>query len=87
VSPHPLYLGIVRGHWDVKKTIVEEDFIDNEMEQVNMGLAIVTPIDDLGILLHDNEELIKERKQGERDYEKDKSPKNPILGSSGQVGS
>jgi hypothetical protein len=87
-SPHPLYLllGVVRGHWDVNKTIVEEDFIDNEMEQVNMGIAIVTPIDDLGILLH-NEELTKERKQGERDYEKDKSPKNPILGSSGQVGS
>jgi hypothetical protein len=36
-------LGLIRGHWDIKKKD-SPDFADAELRDVNMGMALVTPI-------------------------------------------
>jgi hypothetical protein len=73
----PLYmlLGVIRGHWDIEKKMTKkrEDFIDNELEQVNMGIAIVTPIQDLQSILH-SEEMVKARKEQDKDYAEQMRP-------------
>lgn len=40
-------LGLIRSHWDLKRKHVSLDFGDDELQQVNMGIAQVTPIHDL----------------------------------------
>lgn len=40
-------LGLVRGHWDIKKEQASLDYGDNELKQVNMGIAQITPIHDV----------------------------------------
>ena len=46
-----LLVGLIRGHWDYR-TGPRLAFSENELEQVNMGMAIVTPASELFALLH-----------------------------------
>jgi hypothetical protein len=59
-------LGLIRGHWDLKE-------FDHEYEQMNAGIAIVTPIDELRTLLF-REDLVKERRKEERERAKEQAP-------------
>jgi hypothetical protein len=59
-------LGLIRGHWDYRKKTASIDFEDNELEAVNMGMAIVTPIQELVAILN-SEELAKERRRLDRE--------------------
>jgi hypothetical protein len=44
-------LGVIRGHWDLKRRETSLDFADEELREVNMGMAIVTPIEELSTML------------------------------------
>jgi hypothetical protein len=55
-------LGLIRGHWDYRSSESAIDFSGNELEVVNMGIALVTPIQEAYSLLF-SEELIKQRRQ------------------------
>jgi len=55
-------LGVVRGHWDLKSKASSSDFLGDEDSRLNMGIAIVTPIEELTQLLK-TERLILERRQ------------------------
>ena len=66
-------LGLVRGHWDLKKRETTVGYADDELHQVNMGVAIVTPIQDvIGVLMSD--ELRKKRKEGDQAAAKQMQP-------------
>ena len=54
-------LGIIRGHWDAKSPITSE-FPQSEADGLNMGIAIVTPIEELVALLLSADEMGKRRK-------------------------
>ena len=58
-------LGLIRGHWDYKRS-ASIDFADNELEAINMGIAIVSPIQEVAALLY-GEELVKQRRQLDRE--------------------
>ena len=53
-------LGLIRGHWDYRKRDSAVDFLADDLEQVNMGIAIVTPIQDVMDVLN-NAELRQQR--------------------------
>jgi hypothetical protein len=74
-SFHPIYmlLGVVRGHWDMKKNGERSDFVDDELEQVNMGIAIVTPIQCLQYILH-GEELVHMRNKLDEEFAEQRKP-------------
>lgn len=60
-------LGLIRGHWDLKKTTL--DYRDDELRQVNMGIAIVTPIQDVIAVLN-GDELRSRRRISDREVAK-----------------
>jgi hypothetical protein len=68
-------LGLIRGHWDYRKTSASIDFGNNELEAVNMGMAIVTPARELVAILS-SEELSKERRRFEREILRQQAPAN-----------
>jgi len=58
-------LGMIRGHWDYKRFESLVDYTDEELRDVNMGIAIVTPAEDiLGVI--NGEELVKQRRQSDK---------------------
>lgn len=57
-------MGLVRGHWN-KKSEEFADFGDSEAEQLNTGIAIVTPIQKAVDVIMNTEELVKQRKDDE----------------------
>jgi len=54
-------LGLIRGHWDYRKPADLVDFLGNELEYVNMGIGIVTPVQEISRILH-GEKLTAMRK-------------------------
>ena len=56
-TPGKYLLGLVHGHYGVKEIsdLADDDFADQEIRRsLNMGIAIVVPVDDiLSTLLHD----------------------------------
>jgi hypothetical protein len=59
-------LGLIRGHWDLKKQQATVDYADDELKQVNMGIAQITPIHDvMRVILR--EDLKKLRRKNERE--------------------
>jgi hypothetical protein len=56
-------IGVVRGHWNVKKE--QNDFFADDVEQANVGLTIVTPAQKLTELLM-RDELVKKRRDDEK---------------------
>lgn len=55
-------LGIVRGHWDQRRQTPAMAFAGDELESVNMGMALITPIQELAKILY-GETLMKRRAQ------------------------
>lgn len=73
LPPTRLYLlGLIRGHWDYKNS-AESDYIGNELSTVNMGIAIVTPAQDLADILN-GEGFMKKREKNERKIRTDHEP-------------
>lgn len=70
---HGLYLlGVVRGHWDVKRRSTGDmTFDEQERREVNMGMALVTPVDEL-INLLERDDVEKDRRIVEREERRDK---------------
>jgi hypothetical protein len=60
-------LGVIRGHWDYKSPDTSLDYIGNELNTVNMGIAIVTPIQDAADILN-GEELVRRRRKAEKEH-------------------
>ena len=58
-------IGLVRGHWP-KKSEEFADFGESEVEQLNTGIAIVTPIQKAVDVIMNTEDLVKERKENEK---------------------
>ncbi|HKG58331.1 MAG TPA: hypothetical protein VKB05_01025 [Pyrinomonadaceae bacterium] len=62
-------LGIVRGHWDLERQDEAVDvslaakLVNNEIERLNTGIAVVTPIREVQKILQ-GEELMKHRERG-----------------------
>lgn len=59
-------LGLVRGHWP-RGDFDTADFSDSEQEELNSGIAVVTPITDALEVL-DEDDFVKERKQREAEH-------------------
>jgi len=57
-------LGMIRGHWDYKRTAAM-DFDDGELDAVNKGIAIITPAYEIMDVLN-KEIFVKERRRRER---------------------
>lgn len=62
-------LGLIRGHWDSYGPV---KFPDNEIETMNLGMGIVTPIDEVCRVLFQSSE-VHWRRQRERVYRVDMS--------------
>jgi len=62
-------LGIIRGHWDLEKQDAAVDtslsaMLENaEMNRLNTGIAVVTPIQEVNKILQ-GEQLVKHREKG-----------------------
>jgi hypothetical protein len=59
-------LGLVRGHWD-KRFEEFADLGETEIDQLNTGIAIVTPIQKAVEVITNTEELVKQRKEFEEE--------------------
>jgi hypothetical protein len=66
-------LGLIRGHWDYHSQSAPVDFLDDELRAVNMGIAIVTPIQEVVQIL-DGEELKNQRRQRDRIAQRQSAP-------------
>jgi hypothetical protein len=66
-------IGLVRGHWP-KKSEEFADFGESEVDQLNTGIAIVTPIQKAVDVIMNTEELVQERKEDERRLAASKAP-------------
>jgi hypothetical protein len=60
-------LGLMRGHWP-KDPQEFADFGESEQEQINTGIAIVTPIEKAVDIIMNTEELVRERRRLAREY-------------------
>jgi hypothetical protein len=59
-------LGVIRGHSDVMRRDSAVDYGQDELEQVNMGIAIVTPARDI-LDTFDKEDLVQGRRRAARE--------------------
>jgi len=66
-------LGLVRGHWDYKQRDSAIDYVSEELKDVNMGMAIITPIQD-AIEIIDGEELVNDRRKQDRERSNRSAP-------------
>jgi hypothetical protein len=66
-------LGVVRGHWNKDEFDSAADFGTGELEELNSGIAVVTPITE-ALKIIDGEDFVKERKQAEREHLKKNAP-------------
>jgi hypothetical protein len=72
--PHVTYLlGVIRGHWDLKRRETSLGFDDGELRQVNIGMATVTPIEELSLML-ESQQLKEERKKSDLLLEQNNAP-------------
>jgi hypothetical protein len=69
-------IGIIRGHWDHEEPKLQTtvDFA-KELEQVNMGIAIATPVEELNKIIF-GDALVNGRKQHDQETLKQNEPKN-----------
>jgi hypothetical protein len=66
-SPKTFVLGLVRGHWDYQSPLSPADASTEEVERVNLGIAIVTPIQRVAHLLA-REEVVQRRLRIEQEF-------------------
>jgi hypothetical protein len=74
-------LGMIRGHWDTKRDAGPMDFTTEDMDQVNMGIAIVTPLDEIQRLLNDEPFAAARKSEDRRLTQEGKSAGNRETGS------
>jgi hypothetical protein len=68
-------MGIVRGHWDKRSSeLADLNEGERETEQLNTGIAIVTPIQKAVDIIMNTEELVKDRNDQERQRAKITAP-------------
>jgi hypothetical protein len=65
-------LGLIRGHWNLERRVVAHDHVppateDEEIEKLNTGIAMVTPIKDVLDIIN-GEAMMKKRLEVEKDY-------------------
>jgi len=65
-------IGMIRGHWDLERQNAAQDHVsaateDEEMDRLNTGIAIVTPITDVLSVIN-SKGMMKIRKKAEKDY-------------------
>jgi len=65
-------LGLVRGHWDIKDKEQPLDFTHDELKVVNMGIGVITPIQDVAKIL-DSKELVKARRKIDKEQSESKA--------------
>jgi hypothetical protein len=68
-----LIVGLIRGHFDLADQDNLADFGGTELERLNTGIAIVTPIQEVEKVLM-SDELKKQRRAGIRQYQNDHAP-------------
>jgi hypothetical protein len=66
-------LGVVRGHWDYAAKNSPMAFSDDELKAVNMGMAMITPIDELSKLLFLKDQ-VESRAKAAAKYALDEKP-------------
>jgi hypothetical protein len=71
-------LGLIRGHWNLERRGVTRDHAppateDEEIEKLNTGIALVTPVQDVLSILNGGE-MMRIRKMVEDDYAKRNQP-------------
>jgi len=66
-------LGLIRGHWDIETQTNPVDFAVDAAGKINMGIAIITPIQEVLTLL-ERDDLVKARRESEREYYKRYAP-------------
>ncbi|HLK60047.1 MAG TPA: hypothetical protein VKU00_26035 [Chthonomonadaceae bacterium] len=66
-------LGLIRGHWDYTTRESVLDYTEDESRTVNMGIATVSPIQDVLTIL-DSKELKKERRAADNRLRDKHSP-------------
>jgi len=59
--------GLIRGHWDIKRIDTGFGYADDETTSVNMGMAIVTPSQEVIDLLF-SDESVQKRKRLDREF-------------------
>jgi hypothetical protein len=69
-----ILIGVIRGHWNKK---VEEfaDFGEGEQDELNTGIAIMTPIQKVIDVIMNTEDLVKERQKLAKEHAKSQAPK------------
>jgi hypothetical protein len=73
-------LGLIRGHWDYKKQLLPLDFSEDEIEQINMGIAVVTPIKE-ALKIIEGEHFMKDRRRQDREIAKKSAPSQDTTAS------
>lgn len=66
-------LGVVRGHWNKNEYDSAADFSTDELDELNSGIALVTPITE-ALEIIDGEDFMKERRQQELEHLKKNAP-------------
>jgi len=69
-----LLLGLVRGHFDLKVKPPKSDFMGQVESKLNMGIAIVTPIQELTLLMQNDPRLIKQRELRSKKVRRELAP-------------
>lgn len=72
-GPTVYLLGLIRGHWDLKTKSTLLTFAEDDLAQVNMGIAVVTPITEAEKILF-SDELVKIRRQTDNEWRKNNAP-------------
>jgi len=66
-------LGVIRGHFDYKVALPTAEFSRAELHKINMGIAVVTPSDDLNAVLN-SEAVVKERREQINELRRRRAP-------------
>ena len=66
-------LGLIRGHWDYRNRGAPLDFVGDELKAVNMGMAIVTPIQEVLATIN-SEEWKMERRRIDKEQLRQEGP-------------
>jgi hypothetical protein len=71
---YALLLGALRGHWNLANRTDSVAFGSEDLKAVNMGIAIVTPVQDALDIIN-GEELVKQRRTMDREETKRHAPR------------
>jgi len=69
---HMYMFGVISGHWDLERQDSAQDFVvhateDEEIDRLNTGIAIVTPIQEVLDIIN-GDEVMEYRKLAEREF-------------------